>query len=82
MIADAAEAASRSLAKPTPNHIRDLISDLIRGKLLDGQFDECGLTLAELNRLRESFIFTLTSMFHSRIAYPKDEVHPAQPPAN
>jgi putative nucleotidyltransferase with HDIG domain len=82
MIADAVEAASRALAKPTPNHIRDLISDIIRGKLLDGQFDECGLTLAELNRLRESFIFTLTSMFHSRIAYPKDESHPAQPSAN
>jgi putative nucleotidyltransferase with HDIG domain len=82
MIADAVEAASRSLAKPTPGHIRDLISDLIRGKLLDGQFDECGLTLAELNRLRESFIFTLTSMFHSRIAYPKDEIHLAQPSAN
>lgn len=82
MIADAIEAASRSLVKPTPHHIRDLISDIIRGKLLDGQFDECGLTLAELNRLRESFIFTITSMFHSRIAYPKDEAHPAQPSAH
>jgi len=82
MFADGLEAASRSLAKPTPAHIQDLVGDLIRGKIVDGQLDECGLTLAEIHRLREAFIFTLTSMFHSRIAYPKDEARPAQPPAN
>jgi putative nucleotidyltransferase with HDIG domain len=73
MLADSCEAASRSLDKPTPVRITNLISDIFDSRLRDGQLDECSLTLAELNQIKQSFVFSLTNMLHGRIAYPKDE---------
>jgi membrane-associated HD superfamily phosphohydrolase len=73
MLADGCEAASRSLDKPTPVRIANLINDLFDSRLRDGQLDECNLTLAELNKIKQSFVFSLTNMLHGRIAYPKDE---------
>jgi len=73
MLADGCEAASRSLDKPTPVRITNLISDIFDSRLRDGQLDECTLTLAELNQIKQSFVFSLTNMLHGRIAYPKDE---------
>jgi len=73
MLADAVEAASRSMSKPTPNRIEALVSDITESRLLDGQLDDCGLTLAELSVIKRSFVFTITSMLHSRIEYPQDE---------
>lgn len=73
MLADSCEAASRSLDKPTPVRIRNLIDDIFDSRLRDGQLDECSLTLRELHIIKESFIFSLTNMLHGRVAYPKDE---------
>ena len=73
MLADSCEAASRSLDKPTPVRISNLIGDIFDSRLRDGQLDECNLTLAELRSIKESFIFSLTNMLHGRVAYPKDE---------
>lgn len=73
MLADGCEAASRSLDKPTPVRVANLINDIFESRMRDGQLDECNLTLAELNRIKQSFIFSLTNMLHARIAYPKDE---------
>jgi cyclic-di-AMP phosphodiesterase PgpH len=73
MLADSCEAASRSLDKPTPVRIRNLIGDIFDSRLRDGQLDECNLTLAELRTIKESFVFSLTNMLHGRVAYPKDE---------
>ena len=71
-LADACEAASRSLPKPTPNKIEALVWEIFRKRLKDGQLDNARLTIAELARIRDSFVKTLTTMYHSRIAYPKD----------
>ncbi len=46
MLADAAESASRSLVEPTPSRLEGLVQEIAMNRLLDGQFDECGLTLA------------------------------------
>ena len=73
MLADSCEAASRSLDKPTPVRINNLINDIFDSRLRDGQLDECSLTLAELNKIKQSFVFSLTNMLHGRVAYPKDE---------
>ncbi len=73
MLADSCEAASRSLEKPTPVRITNLISEIFDARLHDGQLDECNLTLAELNKIKQSFIFSLTNMLHARVAYPKPE---------
>jgi len=70
-LADAIESASRSLQKPTPAKIKQLIEDIVRSRLEEGQLDECDLTLADLAIIKESFAATLRSMMHTRIAYPK-----------
>ncbi len=50
MLADAVESASRSLVEPTPSRIENLVSHIAMKRLLDGQFDECGLTLKHWNK--------------------------------
>ena len=72
-LADACEAASRSLEKPTPSKIETLVCDIFRKRWRDGQLDEANLTVEELSLINESFVRTLTTMYHGRIAYPKDE---------
>ncbi len=71
-LADMVESASRSLEKPTPAKIEQLVNDLIDQRLADHQLDECDLTLRELRTIAERFRFTLMNMLHTRIAYPKE----------
>jgi putative nucleotidyltransferase with HDIG domain len=71
-LADMVESASRSLEKPTPQKIEQLVTDLIDQRLADRQLDECELTLRELKTIAERFRFTLMNMLHTRIAYPKE----------
>lgn len=79
-LADSIEAASRSLEKATPTHIEALVKAICGKKIETGQLDNSSLTLAELAAVRRSFTFTLTNMLHARVAYPKDETRPKQPP--
>jgi putative nucleotidyltransferase with HDIG domain len=72
-LADAVEAASRTLEKTTPGHLEGLVNEITIHRLQDGQLDACSLTLAELTRVKSSFVFTLTNMLHARIPYPKNE---------
>ena len=71
-LADMVESASRSLEKPTPQKIEQLVIDLIDQRIADHQLDECELSLRELKIIAERFRFTLMSMLHTRIAYPKE----------
>ena len=70
MLADACEAAVRSIAKPNQNRIEATVRKMIRERLIDGQLDECNLTLKDLNTIGDVFIRVLSSMFHSRVEYP------------
>jgi putative nucleotidyltransferase with HDIG domain len=70
MLADAVEAATRSLAKPTPSRIREITKQIIDKRMLSGELDNSGLTLSDLARIRESFIPLLTGIHHARIVYP------------
>jgi len=72
-LADSVESASRSLERPTPQRIDDLINGIIDDRIADHQLDESPLTLAEIRRMAESFRSTLVSMLHARVAYPKRE---------
>ncbi len=71
-ICDCIEAAVRSMAKPTPEKIESLVKKIITDRLEDGQFDECDLTLKQLNIIATSICETLQGTFHSRIEYPED----------
>ena len=70
MLADAVEAATRSLSKPTPSRIKEITKQVIDKRMLSGQLDESGLTLSDLARTRDSFIPLLTGIHHARIVYP------------
>jgi putative nucleotidyltransferase with HDIG domain len=70
MLADAIEAAARTVDDPTPNRLREMIRRVANAVSLDGQFDECELTFADLDRLQEAFLRTLVSMYHHRVDYP------------
>ena len=71
MLADAVESSSRALSDPTPGSLRKLVHDLLMKRLLDGQFEESGLTLTELHRIEESLCKGLIALYHSRIKYPE-----------
>ncbi len=71
MLADSVEAAVRALPKPTPAKVEALIQKIIRERLDDGQFDECDLTLKDLNKVKNSFLKVLGGLFHNRIEYPE-----------
>jgi len=70
MLSDAVESASRALTEPTPARIASLVHDLAMKRLLDGQFDECGLTLEELELIERSLVKSLTAVYHGRVKYP------------
>lgn len=78
MLADTAEAASRTLESPSATRLRAFIHDMIMQKLLDGQLDECDLTFRELAIVEETFIRVLISRFHNRIRYPGQEPEPTK----
>lgn len=72
-LADAAESAVRSLERPTPQRIDDLVHTLLEERLYDGQYDECPITIGELHKIADSLVATLLGMFHIRIAYRKEK---------
>jgi cyclic-di-AMP phosphodiesterase PgpH len=72
-LADIVESASRSIEKPTPQKIEQLVNELFEERIADRQLDDCDLTLGDLKVIAERFRFTLMTMLHSRIAYPKPE---------
>jgi cyclic-di-AMP phosphodiesterase PgpH len=73
MLADAVEASSRSLEKPTPQRIEDMVNEIVEHKLVDHQLDESHLTLNELRAAAEAMAMTVKNMMHSRIAYAKKD---------
>jgi hypothetical protein len=70
MLADAVEAAARSLSEPTPSRIRGVVTRILDARVKDGQLDESPLTFEDLAKVRESFIPILTALFHARVDYP------------
>jgi putative nucleotidyltransferase with HDIG domain len=73
MMADTVESASRALSSPTPGSLRKLVHDLVMKRLLDGQFEESGLTLTEIQLIEEALCKGLIALYHSRIKYPEAE---------
>ncbi|MDX9752556.1 MAG: HDIG domain-containing protein [bacterium] len=71
MLADCLEAASRTLENATEGDIRQLVRKMINERFMDGQFDECDLSLKDLNTLCTTFSESLMHMKHQRIVYPE-----------
>jgi hypothetical protein len=79
MLADSIEAASRTLDDPTPARLKSIVQSVIQKKFLDGQLDECHLTLKDLTKVEESFIRILLGIYHQRIDYRKPFTTPLNP---
>jgi putative nucleotidyltransferase with HDIG domain len=80
MLADSIEAAARSLDEPTPGRLTSLVRNIIQSKFLDGQLEECDLTLADLKVIEESYRRVILGIYHQRIDYPTQS-GPRQPVA-
>ena len=74
MLADSVEASVRSLSSHEESTIRAMVTRIVDERLDDGQFDECDLTLRDVERIREAFVAQLLGMYHQRIAYPQNKV--------
>ena len=70
MMADACEAATRSISDPTPGKIQAMVHSIIQKRFLEEQFTDCDLTQKELKIIENTFTKTLTSLYHHRIEYP------------
>jgi len=71
MLADVLEASSRTLSNPTPARISNLVHDRIEKIFMDGQLDDCELTMRDLTKIEEIFTRILTGIFHHRVEYPE-----------
>jgi cyclic-di-AMP phosphodiesterase PgpH len=71
MLADSVESATRTVQDPTPARIRELIDNIVEGKIRAGQLDEAPLTLRDIGTIKEAFLKVLSGLYHQRIDYPQ-----------
>jgi putative nucleotidyltransferase with HDIG domain len=70
LLADAVEAAARTVDSPTPTKVQAMIDKIFSNALEDDQLDDCELTFSELDKIASAFLWVLTNMYHHRIDYP------------
>jgi putative nucleotidyltransferase with HDIG domain len=81
MICDAAESGVRTIKNPNEERIREFVDKIVKARADDGQFDECDLTLKDLDTIKEIVTSRLVSFAHERIAYPdQKEEKDTRPP--
>jgi len=79
MIAEAIEAQANSIKNPTFEKFEAMIDEAIKGRLQDGQLDECPLTMSDLQKIKgrrdgkEGLLPVLSGLYHSRPEYPSKE---------
>ncbi len=73
MLADGVEAAVRSINDPTEDKIEEMVNNIIKDRLDEGQLDNCELTLKDVSKIKIAFIKTLKGIYHHRIEYPEDK---------
>jgi cyclic-di-AMP phosphodiesterase PgpH len=76
MIADAAEAISRQMPDPTQTRLKEMVHEVAMKRLMDGQFEECRMTLSELDVIEGAIVRSLASIHHTRATYPKGRPNP------
>lgn len=75
MLCDASEGAVRALNDPTPGRIESTVHTIAMQRLMDGQLDDCDITLKELAQVERSLVKSLCAIYHGRIAYPSAGAH-------
>ncbi|MDD5116242.1 MAG: HDIG domain-containing protein [Candidatus Omnitrophica bacterium] len=69
LLADSVEAATRTLKEPGPAKIEEAVHKIINNKFIDGQLDECELTLKDIEQISSVFTKILSGIYHSRVNY-------------
>jgi len=72
LLADSVEASTRSLKDPNQPKIEEMVHKVINNKFIEGQLDECDLTLKDLEKISAVFIRILGAIYHSRVIYPEE----------
>ncbi|MFA5362667.1 MAG: HDIG domain-containing metalloprotein [Candidatus Omnitrophota bacterium] len=75
LLADSVEATARALKEPTPARIEEVVHKTINNKFIDGQLDECDLTLKDLEKIASIFIRVLSGIYHARVDYKENTPH-------
>jgi cyclic-di-AMP phosphodiesterase PgpH len=73
MLADNVEASTKSIEDPSPKKLEDKIDEVIKNRFMEGELDECDLTLKELTQIKKSFLKILIGIHHQRIKYPEEK---------
>lgn len=76
MIVDASEAIARSLPDRSAKRVEQVVREVIEERMQLEQFDECDITLKELNIIKETIVDCLTGVYHERVSYPKINLPP------
>ena len=71
MLADAVEAAARTIEEPTPQRLSDAIDELVKRRRDEGELDECSLTLRDLTKIKSAFLTVTVGIYHTRVRYPE-----------
>lgn len=74
MLADGVEASVRSLEQKTVDEIRRMVDKIVGERVAESQLDECELTLADIQRIKDAFVELLVGVYHERIPYPEDRI--------
>jgi putative nucleotidyltransferase with HDIG domain len=82
MLADSVEASTRSITDITPQKLEQGIDNMIRHRFVEGELDECELTLRDLTKIRGTFFKILMGSYHQRIKYPQQIVEQPAPPVS
>jgi putative nucleotidyltransferase with HDIG domain len=80
MICDAAESACRSIKNPNEERIREMVDRIVKTRADDGQFDECDLTLKDLDAIKDVVAQRILISLHGRISYPDTFLQKKEPP--
>ncbi|MCI0473777.1 MAG: HDIG domain-containing protein, partial [Ignavibacteria bacterium] len=72
MLADTVEASTKAIEDPTAKKLEDKIDEIIKKRFIEGELDECELTLRDLSKIKRSFLKILVGIYHQRIKYPEE----------
>jgi len=73
MLADGCESAVRSIDEPDTDKVQNLIDNIIKARINDGQLDDSPITFNDISNMKEAFLNILIGQHHRRIRYPKQE---------
>ena len=71
MLADSVEAAARSLKDPSQAELEETVMRIVNRAYMDGQLNECDMTLRDLHAVSQSFMRVLSAVVHARVDYPE-----------